>query len=64
MIQSYIALFVLEFIVLIAASLYVRKYRKDIDEMHGMMVGMTFGMIAGLLTATLSLYQLETFCGA
>lgn len=59
--NSYLIMFVLLFAVLIAATSYVWKRRKYIDEMHGMMVGMTFGMMAGLMTATLFLIPTGNF---
>jgi len=54
-------MYVLLFVVLVATTSYVWKRRKFIDEMHGMMVGMTFGMMAGLLTATLFLIPTGNF---
>ncbi len=54
-------MFILLFAVLVAATSYVWKRRKFIDEMHGMMVGMTFGMMAGLMTATLYLIPTGNF---
>lgn len=59
--NSYMIMFVLLFVVLLAATSYVWKRRKYIDEMHGMMVGMTFGMMAGLMTATLFLIPTGNF---
>lgn len=49
---SYLIIFVLSFILLIAVGFFVYRKKEQIDEMHGMMVGMTFGMLAGMLTAT------------
>lgn len=48
-------------LILIVVSIYVYASRKIIDEMHGMMVGMTFGMISGLITATLFLIPTGNF---
>lgn len=59
--NSYLIMFILLFAVLVAATSYVWKRRKFIDEMHGMMVGMTFGMMAGLMTATLYLIPTGNF---
>ncbi|MBI4146221.1 cupredoxin domain-containing protein [Candidatus Woesearchaeota archaeon] len=53
MVNSFALLFVAYLILLVSAAAYMLPRRKWIDEMHGMMVGMTFGMIAGLVTATL-----------
>ncbi len=58
---SYLIVFVLSLVVLIGASVYVFQRRHEIDEMHGMMVGMTFGMVAGLITATLFLIPTGNF---
>ncbi len=58
---SYLIVFVLSLIVLLGASVYVFQRRHQIDEMHGMMVGMTFGMVAGLITATLFLIPTGNF---
>lgn len=60
-IGSYIAMFLLALAVLIGVFIYVLRLRHKIDEMHGMMVGMTFGMIAGLVTATLYLIPTGNF---
>jgi len=54
-------MFILLFVVLLAATSYVWKRRKYVDEMHGMMVGMTFGMMAGLMTATIYLIPTGDF---
>src|SRR3989338_3085187 len=59
--QSYIIIYILYIIVLAVVSIYVYKLRKMIDEMHGMMIGMTFGMFAGLITATLFLIPTGNF---
>ncbi len=59
--NSYLIMYVLLFAVLTASTSYVWKRRKFIDEMHGMMVGMTFGMMAGLMTATLFLIPTGNF---
>jgi heme/copper-type cytochrome/quinol oxidase subunit 2 len=59
--NSFLIMYVLLFAVLAATTSYVWKRRKFIDEMHGMMVGMTFGMMAGLLTATLFLIPTGNF---
>ncbi|MEM3154585.1 MAG: cupredoxin domain-containing protein [Candidatus Woesearchaeota archaeon] len=59
--NSYLIMFVLLFVILLAATSYVWKRRKHIDEMHGMMVGMTFGMMSGLMTATLFLIPTGNF---
>lgn len=50
---SYIILYTLFMAVIFGVSIYAHKLRKHLDEMHGMMVGMTFGIISGLVTATL-----------
>jgi heme/copper-type cytochrome/quinol oxidase subunit 2 len=54
-------MFILSLAVMIGVSVYVYQCRKLIDEMHGMMVGMTFGVIAGLFTATLYLIPTGNF---
>lgn len=59
--QSYLIIYLLFLVIMIAVSIYVYKQRKDIDEMHGMMIGMTFGIIAGLITATLYLIPTGNF---
>lgn len=58
---SYWLMYVLYSLVILAVSFYVYKKRKFVDEMHGMMVGMTFGMFAGLVTATLFLIPTGNF---
>lgn len=57
----YITIYVLSFLVLLGTAYYVYLRRKSIDEMHSMMVGMTFGMLSGLLTATLFLIPTGNF---
>ncbi len=59
--NSYAILFVLSLAVLIGVASYLYPRRKQVDEMHGMMVGMTLGMIAGLVTATLYLIPTGNF---
>ena len=59
--QSYIIIYILSMIVLMLVGFYVYKSRKKLDEMHGMMIGMTFGMFAGLLTSTLYLIPTGNF---
>lgn len=59
--SSYFIIYALYFVMLIAVSVYVYRLRKAIDEMHGMMAGMTFGMIAGLATATIFLIPTGNF---
>ncbi len=52
-ITSYIIIYVLSFLVLIGVCFYVYKLRSKLDEMHGMMVAMTLGMVSGLVISTL-----------
>jgi heme/copper-type cytochrome/quinol oxidase subunit 2 len=59
--STFLIMFILLFVVLLAATSYVWKRRKYVDEMHGMMVGMTFGMMAGLMTATIYLIPTGNF---
>ncbi len=59
--QPYLIIYLLFLAIMIAVSIYVYKQRRNIDEMHGMMIGMTFGMIAGLITATLYLIPTGNF---
>src|SRR3989338_1538542 len=51
-INSYIIIYILSLLVLGGTANYVYQRRKNIDEMHGMMIGMTFGTMAGLITGT------------
>ncbi len=60
-ISSYAITFALALIVFLGVSAYVYQKRKYVDEMHGMMVGMTLGIIAGLATATLYLIPTGDF---
>ena len=52
-ISAFVLLFALLSTALAGAVLYVYRLRARLDEMHGMMAGMGFGMMAGLVTATL-----------
>lgn len=54
----FVFMFLLYFVVMIGTAVFIYRFRSTIDEMHGMMIGMTFGMLAGLVTATL--YVLPT----
>lgn len=58
---SYIVIFTLAIEVLLAVAIYAYKRRGAIDEMHGMMIGMTLGMFSGLVTATLFLIPTGNF---
>lgn len=58
---SYIVIFTLAIEVLLAVAIYAYKRRDAIDEMHGMMIGMTLGMFSGLVTATLFLIPTGNF---
>ncbi len=59
--SPFLVIFILCFIVLFCCCYYVFQRRKNLDEMHGMMVGMTFGMMAGLVSATLYLLPTGDF---
>jgi heme/copper-type cytochrome/quinol oxidase subunit 2 len=52
-ISPLIFLFAALALTLAGAVVYVCRIRAMLDEMHGMMCGMGFGMLAGLITATL-----------
>lgn len=58
---SYTVIYILSLAVLIATAFYIHKLRSKLDEMHGMMVGMTLGMLAGLVTSTLFLIPTGNF---
>lgn len=58
---SYIIIYILTLAIQVAVAIYVYRLRKKIDEMHGMMIGMAFGMMAGLTTATLFLIPTGNF---
>ncbi len=60
-IPSYWIVYILYIAVMLVVSVHVYKVRKKIDEMHGMMIGMTFGLIGGLITATLFLIPTGNF---
>lgn len=51
--SAFALLFALLALTLAGSVVYVYRLRETLDEMHGMMAGMGFGMIAGLVTATL-----------
>ncbi len=59
--QSFLIMFILYMAVMGVVSFYIYRLRKTIDEMHGMMIGMTFGMIGGLVAATLFLIPTGNF---
>ncbi len=59
--QSFIIIYILLMIILSLVGFYTYIFRKKLDEMHGMMVGMTFGMFAGLITSTLYLIPTGNF---
>lgn len=50
---AFVALFAALALTLAGSVLYVYRLRAKLDEMHGMMAGMGFAMLAGLFTATL-----------
>lgn len=50
---AFVALFAALALTLAGSVLYVYRIRAKLDEMHGMMAGMGFAMLAGLITATL-----------
>lgn len=52
-VSAFALLFVALALTLAGAAVYVYRIRTMLDEMHGMMAGMGFGMLAGLITATL-----------
>ncbi len=54
-------MFLLLFAILIGTAVYISKRRKQLDEMHGMMVGMTMGTLAGMITATMYLIPTGNF---
>jgi heme/copper-type cytochrome/quinol oxidase subunit 2 len=58
---SYWLMYSFYLVILLGVSSYVYKLRKSVDEMHGMMVGMTLGMISGLATSTLFLIPTGDF---
>jgi len=43
----------MSFIILAASAAYIHRLRERLDEMHGMMAGMTFGMAASMIAGTL-----------
>lgn len=61
MASSYLIMFALTLTVLLGTAAHIWKQRKQVDDMHGMMVGMTLGMLAGLFTATLYLIPTGDF---
>lgn len=61
MLNNYAIISVLFLLVICIASVYVFRYRKSLDEMHGMMAGMTLGMISGLVASTLFLIPTGNF---
>ena len=61
MASSYLLMFALALAVLLGNAAYIWTQRKQVDEMHGMMTGMTLGMLAGLFTATLYLIPTGDF---
>jgi heme/copper-type cytochrome/quinol oxidase subunit 2 len=60
-VAEYGIIFAVLLAVMIGTVTYVHPRRKQLDEMHGMMAGMTFGITAGLLTATLYLIPTGDF---
>lgn len=58
---TYIIIFTLAIEVLVFVSIYAYKNKNILDEMHGMMVGMTLGMMSGLIAATLYLIPTGNF---
>ena len=58
---SYFIIYLLALELLIIVAIYAYKHRHIMDEMHGMMVGMTLGMFSGLVTATLYLIPTGNF---
>lgn len=50
-ISSYLLMYFLYLVVLVGAAFFVFRRRNVVDEMHGMMVGMAFGMLSGLTTS-------------
>lgn len=58
---SYIILYGVLLILFIVVTRYLFKLKSSLDEMHGMMVGMTVSMIVGLATATLYLIPTGDF---
>ncbi len=53
MLDSYVIIYSLYLLITVAVSFYVYSLRKNLDDMHGMMVGMTLGMVAGLAVSTI-----------
>lgn len=58
---SYLVSFVISIAFLSSAAYLVFNQRKELSEMSGMMAGMAFGMLAGLITATLYLIPTGDF---
>lgn len=54
-------LFGLFFVVMVVVGSYIYKHRSKLDEMHGMMAGMTFGVMAGLVLGTFYLIPTGNF---
>lgn len=59
--SAFITLNTFYLLTLLATAVYTYRQRKNVDDMHGMMIGMTLGMLAGLVTGTLYLLQTGNF---
>lgn len=61
MVNSFLIMYGISLAVLLATAYYINNKRKSLDEMHGMMVGMTLGMLSGLVAATFYLIPTGNF---
>ncbi|MBS3152022.1 cupredoxin domain-containing protein [Candidatus Woesearchaeota archaeon] len=50
---SYMIIATFNILVIIFTAFYSYRFRKNLDEMHSMMIGMTFGLVSGLVASTL-----------